>query len=60
LTGIRPLLLGLPFIAAPASYGLLLYFLGQPAPVVAWFLAASFLAAAAWAAVSLLGRPRRQ
>ncbi len=44
----RALLLGLPFAAAPASYGLLLYLAGASVGLAAVFAAASLVAAAAW------------
>ncbi len=44
----RTLLLGLPFAAAPASYGLLLYLAGTRVVVAGIFAAASLVAAAAW------------
>ncbi len=44
----RTLLLGLPFAAAPASSGLLLYLAGAGVMAAAIFAAASLVAAAAW------------
>ncbi len=54
--GLRLLVVGLPFIAAPASYGLLLYFLGLALAPIYPFLAASFVAALVWDLATLRGR----
>jgi hypothetical protein len=52
--GYRLLVMGLPYVVAPASYGLLLYFFGAPASLVLYFAGVSFVAAAAWGARALL------